>query len=301
MGIQQSNSNNLSQITGLRVLKIIHNSPGFKAGIEPFFDFIIALEINNKEVLISDLTANILEENSILSRFFEIIKECQNKRIGFTLYNIYSQQKRCVKIIPSKDWPYADSLLGILIRNEEIYNALERTFKVLKVLDNSPAFMSGLIPEQDYILGMTYFKYKDIQDFKELLTQEISPDSTENIKEICVFNTKSQEIRYTVLKMKKDWGGQGMIGCEFGFGILNQLKPGLENIRNESEITENEENKTDKSPIKQRTTSFNMKSLNNSSAKLRVPPKNPFNYPSILKKPSFEKAIFDKGNNIYIK
>lgn len=290
MGAQISNPLDITP-TALRVLKVFPNSPCFKAGIEPFFDYILSLHIDNILTPFSDVFS--YNESLILSHFFDIITKNVNKPVGLTIFSVYTQEKRYLEVIPSRDWPNSDSLLGILIRNEEIANALERTFKVLSVLPGSPAFLSGLIAEEDYILGLTFHKYKGIRDFKDILTQ-----NTGKTHEICVFNQKSRDIKYITLQPNKDWGGEGIIGCEFGFGGMNQLKIGLENVKNSNEFFEKKEEKLgieDKLIEKVEKTSVLTKNSILQSNKLRIPPKNPFNYPLYHKKPSFEKNLADKG------
>jgi len=40
---------------------------------------------------------------------------------------------------------------------------------------------------------------------------------------VCIFNTKTNTVRYTMINLTENWGGHGRLGCEFGSGILNQL------------------------------------------------------------------------------
>ncbi len=40
---------------------------------------------------------------------------------------------------------------------------------------------------------------------------------------IVLFNTKTYQTRKILLKPNRNWGGKGLIGCEFGTGILNCL------------------------------------------------------------------------------
>ena len=273
----------------LRVVKVFRNSPGFKAGFESFLDFIFEIET------ISGERSNFIQvkepetPSSILAGFYKVISENANKQLVFTLYNVYSQKSRQISLIPNRDWENADSFLGILVRLEEMETALERTLKVLNVLKDSPAEKCGLIAENDYILGLTYYKYRDVNEFKAMLEIEEEKD-----KEICVFSQKTGEVRHISIKTNKDWGGKGLLGCEFGFGYRNQLKPGLEQVEaKDSPIRQSfngEQSRNDEDSIIKEKMYASVEKLEKSK-KLKVPPKNPFPF---VKKASFEKPL-DKG------
>lgn len=288
MGLQFS-SENFAE-TGLRVLKVLPFSPCYKAGIEPFFDFILCIFVEKKEISFQR-DENHVSEKELLQSFNKIIAENQNKSLGFKVFNIYSQKSRDLLISPTRNWPNSESLLGIIIRKESFANALEKSFKVLSVLENSPAAISGLIAEEDFIIGMTYYKYQDIEEFKEILSQATPEENKENLKEVCVFNNKSKEIRLVNLKTNEKWGGKGLLGCEFGFGYMNNLKPGLEDIQHEGK------EKINASPIKNKRNfkedTARIKQISNH--KLKIPPKNPFIPQVLQKKNSFDKISLLKG------
>jgi len=276
-------------IFSLRIVKVFANSPGFKAGLEPFLDFIIEIQTsNNEKVSFTQISDNSIS-SLVLADFSRIISENANKILIFSLFNVYSQKSRKVQIIPSRDWENSDSFLGILVRLEEIANSLEKTYRVLNVLKDSPAEKSGLLAESDFILGLTYNKYQDIKEFIEILEEEEEKD-----KEICVFNEKSGEVRHISLKINKDWGGKGILGCEFGFGIRNQLKPGLENVESSKEIVGEKEKSPgfEKSNNEDTSKHQKMMGISEKAKKLKIPPKNPFNY---AKKTSFEKGYSPKS------
>ena len=279
MGTKASNS---FKSKGLRVLKVAKNSPGFKAGIEPFFDFILSMTVAEKTTDFTEISSENTAESSILSFFFEKICENLQNSIEFCVFNVFSQKKRKISMIPSKNWPNADSLLGILIRIEEIDDALTKTFKILKVLPDSASSLAGFI-EKEYILGMPYYKYGDIHEFLAILTM----NSEDLHKEICVFNEKTQEIRFVSMKIEK----KGGLGCELGFGIINQLRPCLDTVENTNEKNENIEKFAEKNCEFKEKNNRKYKEIN---SKMKIPPKNPF-LKKIVKKPSFEKSIIEKG------
>ena len=103
--------------------------------------------------------------------FFNILSEHENLEVELVIYNILKKKSRVIKIIPNRNWPNAESLLGIMVRFEEYENCLERTFKLLKVFVNSPAEKVGIVANDDYIIGLTHYKIKDLHNLHEIIMQ----------------------------------------------------------------------------------------------------------------------------------
>ena len=186
---------------GFRVLKTQIHSPAYEAGLQPFLDFIVNIELNHSELKEANIPS--------IHAFFNTIKSNENKEIHVTVFNIYNRQLRKIKLLPNKSWPEADSLLGALLRYEEYITALERTYKIIQVIKPSLAQSLGLIEEYDYILGITNLQYKDLNEFIRCLFKA---------DDICVFNVKENKIKF--INMPKE---KCQLGCQFGEGILNQL------------------------------------------------------------------------------
>ena len=74
------------------------------------------------------------------------------------VWNIKCQEKREVELIPNDDWPGA-GLLGVTIRLDDYGGADERLVKVLSVEENSPAWIAGLCPMKDFLLGTTVVSF----------------------------------------------------------------------------------------------------------------------------------------------
>lgn len=108
-----------------------------------------------------------------------------------------------------------------MIRKEEYENAHERALRIMKVMPGSPAEKSGIIPEEDYLLGIINFAYKDINDLCGFL--DLLSECDVKTLEMCLYNRSTEKIRYVYLLPNKNWGGGGYLGCEFGIGYLNQL------------------------------------------------------------------------------
>jgi hypothetical protein len=153
--------------------------------------------------------------------FFELLARQEGKETELGLFNIRSSHMRFIRVTPNKDWPDADGLLGMMIRFEDFSKAQEKTFRILKVWDNSPAYHCGLQAEEDYVLGFTHYNHKDFEDFINILRN--LEKSEVNTVEMCVFNNIQNCPRFIYLSPDRQWGGEGSIGCEFGSGILNML------------------------------------------------------------------------------
>lgn len=95
------------------LLKIKNSKLFYILELQPFLDFIINIEDSEDSPVPEENTLNI-------QNFFQICQANENRPIHITLYNIYSRQLRKIKIMPSKIWSNADSLLGIVIRYEVI-------------------------------------------------------------------------------------------------------------------------------------------------------------------------------------
>ncbi len=91
----------------------------------------------------------------------------------------------------------------------------------MKVMKNSPAEAAGLIPEDDYLLGIMNFGYSDLDDLCSFL--DLLPECEIKTIELFVYNKKTQKIRYAFMTPNKDWGGGGHLGIEFGTGYLNRM------------------------------------------------------------------------------
>ena len=63
---------------------------------------------------------------------------------------------------------------------------------------------------------MIKYRYND-------LNQLIDKIHTNEELEFGLYNTETGLVRIGKLKLSNKWGGQGLMGCQLGSGILNQL------------------------------------------------------------------------------
>jgi hypothetical protein len=134
------------------------------------------------------------------------------------VWNIKSQEKRLVELVPNDDWPGA-GLLGVTIRLDNYGGADERLIRVLEVQQNSPASIAGLVPMQDYLLGTTAVSFESTKVLAKVLQQ-----NCDQVVEIYVYNSESDIVRVVALMPTTSWGaGNGLLGAEVGVGYLHRL------------------------------------------------------------------------------
>lgn len=132
------------------------------------------------------------------------------------IYNILSKEVRSIEVIPNKTWSQAGNLLGITLRLENYINSIENTFRVLTVDQSSPAQKAGLTAKSDFIIGLKKYKYEGLDEFINIIL-----DNEGNEIELVVYSTSEKQLKNVSLKPQANWGGRGLVGCEFAGGFLN--------------------------------------------------------------------------------
>ncbi|XP_068184847.1 Golgi reassembly-stacking protein 2-like [Antennarius striatus] len=206
MGVSQSLQIPGGGTEGYHILRVQENSPGHQAGLEPFFDFIIA---------ICDTRLN--KDNDTLK---ELLKMNAEKPIKMLLYNSRTVAVREVTIIPSNLWG-GQGLLGLSIRFCSFEGANENVWHVLEVEPNSPAALAGLRAHSDYIIGAD----TAINESDDLSSIVESYEGKE--LKLYVYSTDTNDCREVVLTPNCDWGGEGSIGCDIGYGYLHRIPTAL--------------------------------------------------------------------------
>nr|XP_057938081.1 Golgi reassembly-stacking protein 2-like [Doryrhamphus excisus] len=187
---------------GYHVLKVQQNSPGFCAGLEPFFDFIIS---------VCDTRLN--RDGDALT---ELLTRNADRPVKVMLYSIRTQAVREAAVTPSSVWG-GRGLLGISIRFSSFQGARENVWHVLEVEPNSPAALAGLQANVDYIIGAdTYL------DKREDLSVLIESHEGRQLK-LHVYNTHTGDCREVLITPNSRWGGAGSLGCGIGYGYLHRV------------------------------------------------------------------------------
>ncbi|KAK5860984.1 hypothetical protein PBY51_022417 [Eleginops maclovinus] len=187
---------------GYHVLRVQDNSPGNRAGLEPFFDFIIS---------ICDTRLN--RDNDTLK---EMLKMNVERPIKILLYNSKTLAVRETSIIPSNLWG-GQGLLGVSIRFCSFEGANENVWHVLEVEPRSPAALAGLKAYTDYIIGAD----ASMSESEDLFSVVESHEGKE--LKLYVYSTDTDNCREVVITPNCDWGGEGSLGCGIGYGYLHRI------------------------------------------------------------------------------
>lgn len=187
---------------GYHVLRVQENSPGHRAGLEPFFDFIVS---------INDTRLN--KDNDTLK---ELLKASVEKPVKMLVYSSKTLELRESTVTPSNLWG-GQGLLGVSIRFCSFEGANENVWHVLEVEPNSPAAIAGLRPHTDYIIGADTVMNESEDLFSLIESHEGKP------LKLYVYNTDTDNCREVVITPNSAWGGEGSLGCGIGYGYLHRI------------------------------------------------------------------------------
>jgi len=188
---------------GYHVLQVAPNSPGEKAGLVPYFDFVVGVNEHSLKK----------EENRLLEK---TLKESVGEEVTLVVWSSRSDAYRKVKVIPSDSWGGA-GVAGISIRFCPFYNATAHVWHVLEVHPNSPGSEAGLEAQTDYIVGTTDIIFNNPDDFYTLVKGCIGKSLS-----LYVYSSKTSRVRLVSIT-PRHWGGNGYLGCEVGYGYLHQI------------------------------------------------------------------------------
>ncbi|KAH9925560.1 GRASP55/65 PDZ-like domain-containing protein [Fomitopsis serialis] len=227
MGAGQSTTANSSQTPprALHVLRVTPSSPASRTSIEPFFDFVVGFQGD-------DFSST---DSADATELEKIVENHEGRTLNLLVWNSKSQQTRVVPIVPSRDWAlphttapdpqepeagHKPSLLGLSMRICQPELALDNVWHVLDVLEGSPAESAGLVPYGDWIIGWSGGVLSAEGDFYEVVENHI-----EKPLRVYVYSYDFDTIREVVLVPNRHWGGEGLLGCVFGFGLLHRIPP----------------------------------------------------------------------------
>ncbi|KAJ8955531.1 hypothetical protein NQ318_001361 [Aromia moschata] len=187
---------------GYHVLRVQENSPGSKAGLQPFFDFIVSINGTRLD-----------RDNDTLK---QILKNGVGKQLPLTIYSCKTQSVRSVTVEPSDSWG-GQGLLGISIRFCSFEVAKENVWHILEVHPNSPASLAGLRAFSDYIIGSDSILHES-----EDLFNLIENHDGVSLK-LYVYNSDDDSCREVSITPNSRWGGEGLVGCGIGYGYLHRI------------------------------------------------------------------------------
>ncbi|CAB1326797.1 unnamed protein product [Coregonus sp. 'balchen'] len=202
MGLSQSTGVSEGGTDGYHVHGVQENSPAEKAGLEPFFDFILSL---------GDHRLN--QENDTLK---DLLKANVEKAVMMEVYSTKTMKLREVEVVPSNMWG-GQGLLGASVRFCSYQGANENVWHVLDVDVNSPAALASLQAHSDFIVGADQV-LQDSEDFFSLIeAHEGKP------LKLLIYNTETDACREVVVTPNGAWGGEGSLGCGIGYGYLHRI------------------------------------------------------------------------------
>ncbi|KAM6177840.1 Golgi reassembly-stacking protein 2 [Rhynchocyon petersi] len=187
---------------GYHVLRVQENSPGHRAGLEPFFDFIVSIN-----------GSRLNKDNDTLK---DLLKANVEKPVKMLIYSSKTLELRETSVTPSNMWG-GQGLLGVSIRFCSFDGANENVWHVLEVESNSPAAIAGLRPHSDYIIGADTVINESEDLFSLIETHEAKP------LKLYVYNTDTDNCREVIITPNSAWGGEGSLGCGIGYGYLHRI------------------------------------------------------------------------------
>ncbi len=191
---------------GYHVLRVNPSSPGHLAGLIPFFDFIVSVG--------GDLQHQRLLEHED-STLVDALQQNVGRELTLGVFSSRSETVRHVQLTPRNDWG-GIGLLGVSIRFNSIKNAEEQVWHVEQVYPRSPAFTAGLQANTDYIVGTPDVLFSDEDDLYTMLRSSASVP-------LYVYSVLSDDIRIVTVAPNAEWGGDGVLGCELGYGLLHRI------------------------------------------------------------------------------
>ncbi|XP_037537406.1 Golgi reassembly-stacking protein 1a [Nematolebias whitei] len=221
MGLSQSSETSEGGTYGYHVHGVQPNSPAEKAGLQPFFDFILSLD--NKRLN---------EDNDQLK---ELLKASVEKAVRMEVYSTKTTRVRELDVVPNNMWG-GQGLLGASVRFCSYQGANENIWHVLDVEASSPAALAGLQPHSDYIVGADQV-LQDSEDFFSLIeAHEGKP------LKLLVYNTQTDTCREVMVTPNGAWGGEGSLGCGIGYGYLHRIpaNPDVSTVKPATPVPEEE-------------------------------------------------------------
>lgn len=208
MGLSQSSEVSEGGTYGYHVHGVQPSSPAEKAGLQPFFDFILSLDHKRLN-----------EENDLLK---ELLKANAERAVKMEVYSTKTTRVRELDVVPSNMWG-GQGLLGASVRFCSYQGANENVWHVLDVEPSSPAALAELQPHTDYIVGADQV-LQDSEDFFSLIeAHEGRP------LKLLVYSTVTDGCREVVVTPNGAWGGEGSLGCGIGYGYLHRI-PALSEV-----------------------------------------------------------------------
>ena len=143
-----------------------------------------------------------------------------------------------VPIVPSRAWSSAGSsstsgqpsLLGLSLRFCDPSTSLSNVWHILEILEGSPAESAGLVPYGDFIIGWTGGPLRGEGEFYELIEAHV-----DKALRLYVYNSDYDHTREVIIVPNREWGGEGLLGCGVGYGLLHRIPKPSDEARVQAE------------------------------------------------------------------
>lgn len=215
---------------GYHVVRVAAGSPAHLAGIEPFFDFCVGIDgvaLDPSKDVDGGGDATGLGA-------WKSLEEREGTQVILNVWNSKRQQLRQVSLVPSREWSSQPStssingtssratsqpsLLGLSLRLCNPSQALSHVWHILEILEGSPAESAGLVPFGDFVIGWPGGVLQAEGDFYELVEAH-----TDRALRLYVYNSDYDHTREVIIVPNREWGGEGLLGCGVGYGLLHRI------------------------------------------------------------------------------
>eukprot|EP00117_Sycon_ciliatum_P017857 scpid83125/ scgid16686/ Golgi reassembly-stacking protein 2; Golgi phosphoprotein 6; Golgi reassembly-stacking protein of 55 kDa; p59 len=184
------------------VLRVQEGSPGAKAGLQAYFDYIVSVE-----------QTRLSQDDDALR---QAMAAYEDRPVRLTVYSSKARACRFATVTPNSVWG-GQGLLGVSVRFCSFGGAHERVWHVLDAQPSSPAALAGLQSDSDYIVGAERVLHEE-SDFYNLVE---SCDG--RAMKLYVYSSVTDSCREVQLSPNSNWGGDGLLGCRIGYGYLHRI------------------------------------------------------------------------------
>ncbi|KAK2800959.1 hypothetical protein FQN50_007934 [Emmonsiellopsis sp. PD_5] len=173
--------------------------------LEPWFDFIIGINGH----VIDDPDPNL---------FATEIRNCAGSSVTFEIWSAKGQRTHTVTLpVPS-----TNPSLGVTFQLAPL-SSTQNVWHITEIPSPlSPAYLAGLLPHSDYILGTPSGTLRGESALGELVEDHLNRSLV-----LWVYNSEFDVVREVELVPRRGWGGEGALGAVLGYGALHRLPVGL--------------------------------------------------------------------------
>ncbi|GBF61571.1 hypothetical protein TMEN_4075 [Trichophyton mentagrophytes] len=169
--------------------------------LEPWFDFIIGINGH----IIDEADPNL---------FTTEVRNCAGSSVSLDLWSAKGQRTHQA-VVPI---PASNPSLGVTLQLAPL-SLTQNIWHVLSIPSpQSPAYVAGLLPHSDYILGTPSGTLRGETALGELVEDHLNRSLT-----LWVYNNEFDVVREVEIVPNRNWGGEGALGAVLGYGALHRL------------------------------------------------------------------------------